>query len=174
MEYAISAKKYPNSIISMDVSFSMRLFPLTNIKKYPKHKNILFLTGKSFVSDNVQILIYLRLIYLAKSLGYDCLIKDHPNPAYRLNISLDHAINLDPLIPSELLNRDFSFVVGVSSTALLAFNERSICLLNLIVEMDNIDRALCVQHFEKALPGNNINYINSIEDFKNLLKELKL
>jgi hypothetical protein len=39
----------------------------------------------------------------------------------------------------------------------------------LMPEMTSEDRVLCIDHFEKAAPGNKIKYIESIDDFEKLL-----
>jgi hypothetical protein len=38
-----------------------------------------------------------------------------------------------------------------------------------MAEMTPEDRALCIDHFEKTVPGNNIKYIDSVDDFVKLL-----
>lgn len=168
-EYVISVKKYPDSILSKDVALVRELVAHSNVHVEGNSKKILFVTGKSMVSDDLQIGIYEDFIKIADSKGYACYIKDHPNPIYRLGLVADCAISYDPLVPSELLDRDFYLVIGVSSSSLLAFNERSISLINLMAEMTPGDRASCIDHFEKAAPGNNIKYIDSVNDFLKLL-----
>lgn len=168
-EYVMSVKKYPDSIVSHDVRFAREIIAQSNGCSEGNSKRILFITGKSCVPDAVQIKLYKELIKIADSRGYACAIKDHPNPVYRLNLAVDCATSYDPLVPSELLGRDFQLVVGVSSTSLLVYDERSITLVNLIPEMTLDDRALCASHFEAAAPGNKIKYIDSVDDFEKLL-----
>lgn len=168
-EHVMSVRKYPDSIVSKDVAFAREMIAQFNSRIEGNSKKILFITGKSCVPDAVQIRLYQELIQMANSRGYACSIKDHPNPVYRLNLTADCAIRHDPVLPSELLERDFHLVVGVSSTSLLAYGERSISLVNLIAEMTHEDRALCIDHFEKAAPKNKINYIHSVDDFAKLL-----
>lgn len=168
-EHVMSVRQYPDSIVSKDVRFVRELIARSSGRVEGESKKILFIAGKSCVPDAVQIRLYEDLIKIAHSRGYACYIKDHPNPAYRLNLAVDCATSYDPLVPSELLDRDFHLVVGVSSTSLLAYDERSISLVNLMVEMMPDDRALCINHFEKAAPGNKIKYINSVDDFEKLL-----
>lgn len=168
-EHVMSVRKYPNSIISKDVAFVREMIAQSICCVEGNSKKILFIAGKSCVPDFVQCRLYEELIKIANSHGYACVIKDHPNPVYRLNLSVDCATSYDPLMPSELLNENFNLVVGVSSTSLLAYDERSISLVNLMAEMTPSDRALCINHFEKTAPGNKIKYINSIDDYKKLL-----
>lgn len=170
-EYVISAKEYPRTIKSQDVLYSRKLISLAVkvLNHAPTELKILYVTGKSFIDDETQVRYYLSLIDIARSKGYVCHIKDHPNPLYRLNLISDKSVTFDPLMPSELLDEDYKYVVGVSSTALLAYGDRAVSLLNLIKEITPADRDLLVDHFEKALPGNGIKYINTISEFRDLL-----
>lgn len=168
-EHAISVRRYPDSIISKDVMYVRELIAQSRSCVEDSLKKILFITGKSCVPDNVQVRLYKDLIKIAQARGYACYIKDHPNPIYRLNLDVDYSMSYDPLIPSELLDRNFYLVVGVSSTSLLAYDERSISLVNLMSEMTSDDRALCIDHFDKAAPGNKIKYLDSVNDFEKLL-----
>jgi hypothetical protein len=168
-EHVMSVRQYPDSIVSKDVALVRELIAQSSGRVEGNSKEILFIAGKSCVPDSVQIRLYEGLIRIANSHGYICAIKDHPNPVYRLNLAIDCATSYDPLVPSELLDRDFHLVVGVSSTSLLAYDERSISLVNLMAEMTPVDRALCIDHFEKAAPGNKIKYIDSVDDFVKLL-----
>ena len=170
-EYAISVRVYPVNIKSMEVSYSRNLIKLSDeeLNHGSAKLKILFVTGKSFIDDEIQIRYYLSLIEIACSKGYVCHIKDHPNPLYRLNLTSDKSKVCDPLMPSELLDRDYKYVVGLSSTALLAYGDRSVSLLKLIKEMVPADRDLLVDHFEKASPRSGIKYINTIDEFGFLL-----
>lgn len=168
-EYVMSVKQYPDCIISKDVGYVRELIARSSSRVEGNSRKILFIAGKSCVPDVVQIRLYEDLIKIAQSRGYACYIKDHPNSVYRLNLVVKYATNYDPLVPSELLDRDFHLVVGVSSTSLLSYDERSISLVNLILEMTPDDRALCINHFEKTAPRNKIKYIDSVNDFEKLL-----
>lgn len=168
-EYVISAKSYPLSIISKDVQYSRELISNSAEGKNITSNRILFITGKTFLADAVQIKLYLKLIDIAYLKGYTCHIKDHPNPIYRLNISSDRATSYDPVTPSELLEEDFHLVVGVSSTALLAYGERSISLIDMLPEVSYDDRVLCKNHFITSYPANKLKYIETQDEFEQLL-----
>lgn len=167
--YAASLKKYPSGIISKPVRFSR-----DRLKKYYRNKGrstktILFVTGQSRVPNSSQLKIYHDLVEVAYSAGYSCYIKDHPNPAYRLGFSDDRAIIIDPLQPAELLERDYAWVIGVSSTVLLAFDENSISLLELLDEMKPEDRNFFKKYYDDTSPGNGIRYIKVIKEFEDYL-----
>lgn len=168
-EYALSIKEYPGSIIAKDIQFSRERISRHYSGSQSKTRKILFITGKSYASNIEQLNVYRALIECANSRGYACHIKDHPNPTYRLDLPADNAVAIDPLVPVELLERDYDWAVGVSSSSLLAFDGRSISLANLFESMSAANRASIANHFYNANPENKIRYINSIDEFTNLL-----
>jgi hypothetical protein len=168
-EYALSIREYPGSIVVKDVQFSRELISKYYSEGSSKTKKILFVIGKTCVSNLEQINIFQTLAEFAYSKGYACYIKDHPNPIYRLDLQIDNTITIDPLVPVELLERDYSWIVGVSSSALLSFGDRSISILNLFEGMSSDDRIALANHYINADPENKINFINSLDEFKGLL-----
>ena len=168
-EYIISVKKYPSSIISKSVAYSSEIKYKANEKYEEKENNVLFLTAKTFVLDEIQVRIYKHLMRIAHKKGYVCYIKDHPNPIYRLNIENETAINCDPFIPSELLVQNFHLVVGVASSGLMAYGPRALSFIDLIPEMNLSNRHMCKNHFETAFPNNQIKYIKNYDQFDELL-----
>lgn len=168
-EYVVSIRQYPDSITSMGVGYSREVVARCYSCGGAKTNKILFIAGKSFVADARQAEIFSVLGAVAHANGYVCHIKDHPNPVYRLNLCIEGAVVIDPLLPIELMDNDYHLAVGVSSSALLGFNERAISLINLLEGMSQEDRLLCVKHFEDAFPGNRINYIRSFDEFGTLL-----
>lgn len=169
-EYVVSIRSYPETIICKDVIFSRATVAAYFALDHSGLKKVLFITGKTFVADAIQSDLFATLINEAIALGYDCHVKDHPNPVYRLNLKAAGATVIDPLMPVELLDRDYRLAVGVSSSALLAFNERAVSLVMLLAGMSESDKGLCIGHFENALPGNRIRYINSVDEFGDLLR----
>lgn len=168
-EYALSIKGYPDSIVVKDVQFSREKISRYYSGDQCKAKKILFVTGKTCVPNIEQVNIFQVLVECARAKGYACHIKDHPNPIYRLDLSIAGTLTIDPLVPVELLERDYYLIVGVSSSALLTFRGRSISLLNLLEGMSSADRILMTNHFDIADPEHKINYINSVEEFTDLL-----
>jgi hypothetical protein len=168
-EYVMSIRSYPSSIASKDVGFSREVVARCYSCSGQKTNKILFVAGKSFVSDASQSTLFRFLIDAAHGQGYVCHVKDHPNPVYRLNLQVDGAVVIDPLLPVELMDKDYHLAVGVSSSALLGFNERAVSLVHMFDDMSPDDKRLCVQHFEEAFPGNKINYVRSLVEFGKLL-----
>lgn len=169
VEYVVSIRSYPDSIESKDVGYSREAVSRSYSCSGSKTNKILFIAGKSFVADARQAEVFSLLVAAAHARGFVCHIKDHPNPLYRLNLHIDGAVVIDPQLPVELMDKDYHLAVGVSSSALLGFNERAISLVSLLEEMSQEDRQLCVNHFEDAFPGNRINYIRSFDEFGKLL-----
>lgn len=168
-EHVMSIRNYPKSIVSNDIKFVQNVIAKSKTTAVEKSNKVLFVTGKSSVPDAAQNLLYMKLIKIAHSKGYMCLIKDHPNPVYRLNLAIEGSTSCDPLVPSELMPEDYHLVVGVSSTSLLAYDERSISLVNLMSEMLPEDRIRYVNHFDQAAPDNRIKYISTIDEYTKLL-----
>jgi hypothetical protein len=169
-ENVISIKRYPKSIIAMNLPFARDKSSLAARNTHQYSKNVLFLTGKSFVPDAVQIKLYTELIDIAISMGYICSVKDHPNPVYRLNFTHEDACFFDPFTPAELLEDDFFIVVGVSSTALLSYGKRSVSLVKMITEMTAVDRDACIKSYDVlTASGCKMRYVSSTDDFRTLL-----
>ncbi|MCZ8227548.1 MAG: hypothetical protein O9249_00300 [Burkholderiaceae bacterium] len=168
-EYVMSIRSYPGAITSMDVSFSRNVISKCSSCGSQKTNKVLFIAGKSFVSDASQSTLFRSLIEAAHSRGYVCHIKDHPNPIYRLDLQIDGAVVLDPSVPVELMDKDYHLAVGVSSSALLGFDARAVSVVHMFDDMSPVDKSLCVNHFEEAFPGNKINYIRSLVEFEKLL-----
>lgn len=168
-EYVMSIRGYPSSITSKDVGFPREAISRCYACSTQKTNRILFIAGKSFVSDASQSTLFRSLIDAAHGQGYVCHVKDHPNPVYRLNLQVDGAVVIDPLLPVELMDKDYHLAVGVSSSALLGFNERAVSLVHMFDDMSPDDQRLCVRHFEEAFPGNKINYVRSLVELGKLL-----
>lgn len=167
---AVSIRSYPETVLTHDVGYSRDVVFGGISYGEIKLNSLLFVTGKSFVADDEQREVLSELVSRAILMGYACEIKDHPNPNLRLNFSFDGAGVMDPHQPVELLDQNYRFVIGLSSTALVNFNDRAVSLLYLFDNMLEQDRSRCVRHFDSLFPGNKINYIHSILDFEELLK----
>jgi hypothetical protein len=168
-EYLMSIRSYPSAITCKDVGFSREVVSRCYSCSGQKTNKILFVAGKSFVSDASQSTLFRSLIDAAHGRGYVCHIKDHPNSVYRLDLQIDGAVVLDPSQPVELMDQDYHLAVGVSSSALLGFNERAVSMVHMFDDMSSDDKRLCVKHFEEAFPGNQINYVRSLVEFEKLL-----
>ena len=172
-DFALSSKSYPESIAVYDSFFSRDLLNANKTVKKLKRK-IVFLVGKSMVLDVHQVDLYKELIRMSISLDFECYVKDHPNPKFRLNMDSDAVVVLDPLVPVEMIDDDFSVVVGTSSTGLLNFGDRAISLIDVISEITPEDVVYLKDHFYQVDPKNLINFIRNINDFNHIISGIKL
>ena len=101
-EYAMAFKQYPASIEQIGTTRLGMTTGSDSVGENKCSKAILFLTGKSAVSDKAQKKVFNQLIREALNCGYCCRIKDHPNPKYRLKLDNSEVVVLDPETPAEL------------------------------------------------------------------------
>ena len=171
--YAAAFREYPRNIVSFPPeSFASPV--LSEISLREESKKILFLAGKTNVTNESQIGIYKDIAEMATALGFKCYVKDHPNPDFRIGLQ-DHRVEeIDPTVPAELLDKDYAWAVGVSSHSLLAFGNRAVSFLNMLTEMSAENRAFCKAHYDTSRPDNGINYIDSVTDFRSLLQAVSV
>ncbi|MDB2603330.1 hypothetical protein N9Y59_01635 [Planktomarina temperata] len=131
-----AARLYPKSIAISDLH--PQVVPPSSIRsKLPK---LLILTGTDCVKSEEIINLYNDIIDIGINLNFEILIKNHPNPEVRLNFHRDEAEVISPTIPCELLNDDFTIVIGIASAAMARFGPRSISVINLLETMDLDDK----------------------------------
>lgn len=162
-EYGVSIKTYPSSIDMNDIDRS--LFKSYQRKSAESNK-ILFLTGTGYCDNEVIKRCYLKVINIALSAGYNCYIKDHPNPSFRLNLEAENCVFLEPSEPSEMLGDDYNFIVGLASTALLQYGDRSISLTELIPELQLSASQKIRQHFSSIDPRNGVKFMREYSELK--------
>lgn len=102
VEYVVSIRGYPETIECKDVGYSREAVSHCYSCGGAKTNKILFVAGKSFVADARQVEVFSLLVAAAHARGYVCHIKDHPNPVYRLNLHIEGAVVIDPLLPVEI------------------------------------------------------------------------
>ncbi|CAN1513343.1 hypothetical protein MCEHALHM7_00882 [Methylophilaceae bacterium] len=164
---ALTSIKYPFSIKCHSIYESRKIFSRP-YKRSKYSKKIIFLAGRDAISDKKLIKIYSDMINLACKLNYKCFIKDHPSARARLNIKHPLAENIDPFLPVELLDMDFAFAVGVSSTSLLHFRGRAISILN-IVTLEKKKIKLRKAHLLSLSETHEILFLNSLKNFKEII-----
>ena len=168
-EYVLAIKAYPKTIKNLGIEFSQKVNYRRQLKYNASSKNILFILGKTYVSNDAQARVFELLADIAIKNGYKCFSKDHPNPNYRLNLNIPETKQLNPIVPIEIIDKSFHIVVGVSSAALLEFGDRSISLIKFFTEMSDKDRKLCIDFFQNSYPSNKIKFIVKINEFEQLL-----
>lgn len=162
----IWACKYYNSNINVFGLDETKQFRNSRVNKNKISNNkVLILASRDFCDDSELINIYLVLFAFFDKSGINYIIKDHPNISSRLNvpvISTDKYISPD--IPTELIDDDFQYVVGLCSTGLIYYSNRSISILYLIEE--NIELLEQRKLHLLSLPGGDlINFPKNYSEF---------
>lgn len=133
-------------------------------------KKILFLVGSEVFDNNTICRLYIKIVDLCVELGFQCYVKDHPNPQSRLCLTHPRLIEIDPYMPIELSDDKYDFVVGAASTALLQFKRASISILQLISDVDSELLAQRKKHITAMKYGELINFPATLEEFVCVLK----
>lgn len=133
-------------------------------------RKMLFLVGSEVFDNNAICRLYSQIVDLCVELGFQCYVKDHPNPQSRLSLTHPRLIEIDPYMPIELSTDKYDFVVGIASTALLQFRSTSISILHLISGVDSVLLAQREKHLTAMQYGELINFPISIEELVDLLK----
>lgn len=165
-EYNISIRKYPTGIQTHPIGYSVQNRNCTTLSE----RSILFVIGKSRVSDEDQFELYDRIIKIALDNKYRCDIKDHPNQNFQLGYVNNLSVTLDPLIPSELINNSYQWVIGTSSTSLLNHGEKAISLIEMLKSFKVTDLELIKLHFRETAPDHQINFVSNDKQLLNLLR----
>lgn len=173
-EYAMMLKEYPMSIRIYPLAYARNVCTMGRVDTLRGDcwtKSILFTVGKTFVLDERLMDVVSRFISISKDNGYTCFIKDHPNPIYRVgDINTDVEI-INPSIPSEFLDLGFSFIVGLATSALIGFKNKSICILDMFPEISDDDKRNTRSFYESSgLGQNTIKYVASEQEFEELLR----
>jgi hypothetical protein len=167
LTYCFSIKKYPKSIHTNEIS--KRLNPKSNLIS----KKILFILGKTFEKE-AEISLLNEIFGILTTNGYECILKDHPRESVRLNITNQFSKfqlhQLNPKQPIELIEDDYLVAIGEASTSLVNFGNRAISLTNLLININEEDRALLKKHLRSIPGGNDINYINSVDEVLLIIK----
>lgn len=162
-----SLKKYPKNITKNNIVLKKSL------RKTIKEKKILFVLGSEFKNNNLMLVLK-KIIELVLKNGYQCLMKDHPRPSERFNIlnqfSEFSLIEINPKKPIELIPDEFLCVVGLYSTSLIFFGERSVSLLNFIKDEDINAYFFLKKHLTDLPGGNSIHFIDKINEILGILK----
>jgi hypothetical protein len=165
-EYVASLKKYPISIKSYDVQYS-RGVVRSKIRKGPQTRinpSVILLMGKTFIEDEIQIREFNKIIAYCMKRDYHVIVKDHPNPIYRVNLISQGVRIIDPLYPAELLSLNSACAIGVASTALINFSGCAISLVKMFSEMTSANKADVIKHFSGVDPDHRINFIESMDE----------
>jgi hypothetical protein len=81
--------------------------------------SVLILCGTEPVPNLSQITVYDQLVDSLAKKGFNISFKDHPNPESRLHYQSTEAKEIDPIIPSQILDGMYDYVIGAFSTSLV-------------------------------------------------------
>lgn len=155
-----------NSKINVFGIDDTKLFRNSRINRNKISKNkILILASRDFCADTELINIYLEIFNFFDKSGINYFVKDHPNISTRLNIPINSIDKyIPPEIPTELIDDDFQYVIGLCSTGLIYYSNRSISILYLLEE--NIELLEQRKLHLLSLPGGDlINFPKNYSEF---------
>jgi hypothetical protein len=165
-----SIKSYPSSIIrnTLEESRQFLIESISQNKNFSHQKKIVILCGRDIVDDVELARVFSNIIDLARSLDYSCFTKDHPSAVARLNFFNEHAEVIDPSIPFELIEDDFTLVIGVASTALLRFSSRAISILKFFPLANKSARIRRVAHLANLPRGDLVRFPENLEELSEI------
>lgn len=171
-EYSLSVKAYPSSIVSHPVSYAGEASGESSAGSRAASRAILLLTGKALSTDDEQITLFRAIVEIAAKSGFRCDVKDHPNPYFRLGFKGKNTTLIDPEMPSELLDDDYSLIIGTSSTGLLGYGNRAFSIVEMLQSLSPDEIALAKRHFDMTAPGHTLRYMTSLQQLETILEEL--
>lgn len=165
--YYLSMRHYPRTINIHPVG-SRDGGPPAGTGGSASPRSVLFVVGIESMPDQALRKVYGRLIAAAHAGGYAVTIKDHP--IYGLHLDSDECEEIDPVIPVELLDRDFDFVIGIASTGLLAVGRRKVSIALGLDEMPPEIRQMRVDYLQSLPGGHSVEFLDSLESVEDLLR----
>ncbi len=145
----IAMRAYPATIVAVDTST-----PACRVQQpLALKKKIIIFCGTDYASPEELTCIYETVSRRASSLGYEVYVKNHPNPEARLPIVLKGAHEIDPTVPAELLEDDFSLAIGTASASMRSYGRRAVSVLRLVSSMDEQVRDLRLSFIYSVNPS---------------------
>lgn len=169
-EYVMSIKSYPAPIRSHPAGYKGEEPGKEGVSS--AGRAVLLLVGKAFAPDEEQIDIFRKIAGIARQAGFECHIKDHPNPAFRLGLTVDGAKVIDPEMPSELLAEDYAIVVGTRSTGMLKYGARAFSIVEMLESLSADEVELAKRHFDETAPGHELGYLTSLDQLNSILERV--
>jgi hypothetical protein len=168
-QYVMSIKAYPRQVSHIANNYTDNIRRRNVQPNLCKLKSILLITSTFYGSDAKQVSLFIKIIEMAYAKGYACVVKDHPNPANRLNFKYKNVDQLDPLLPVELIPNSHDLVIGVGTTALLSFPNNAVSVLGLLPDLSDVERQLAIDHFQYLDINNTIKFVDSFSALDVLL-----
>lgn len=166
-----AAKAYPASIATHEVTESRAILAGARIGGTPLggEKKILLLCGRDVADDLELKRIYSQVIEQATSLGFTCYLKDHPAQHARLNLLHEDVCMIDPALPLELVDDDFTLAIGVASTGLLHFSTRAISIIKLLPVGEDGASIRRIAHLVSVPGGAAVQFPENLEELRGIL-----
>ena len=164
-EIIYSCNSYPKSIKVYNVESRV------SSAKRPSFSNqVLVLLGSHNCPNEELKKVFEKVVKLFFLNGFTCHIKDHTRADARLNFGdqlNQYSVKIiNPSYPSELIKDDYAFVVGISSIALLFYEDRAISIINTIKSIPKEDCENSIQHLLSIPGGNLVNFIQEIQEIE--------
>ena len=164
-EIIYSCHSYPKSIKVYNVEARI------SSAKIPSFSNqVLVLLGSHNCPNEELKKVFEKVVKLFLLNGFTCHIKDHPRADARLNFGdqlKQYSVKIiNPTHPAELIKDDYSFVIGISSTALLYYEDRAISIINTVKSIPKEIRENSIQHLLSLPGGNLVNFIEEIQEIE--------
>jgi hypothetical protein len=152
------AKNYPKSIVAVNKS------AIKPNKIYSIDQKTMLIIGGTDLADTSELIdIYKKIIEIAIQMGYKVWFKDHPNTTASLKINFENAETIPTQIPLEIIDLQFSVVVGTASAAMIEYGSSAVSICKLIKSMNDEDRKLrlnyLLSHNPDARVVDDINMI---------------
>lgn len=133
---------------------------------------VILVVASDVVKDIYQIKIFTEVAQLCEKCGFTVLVKDHPNPAGRLNLKgIGHT--LSPCTPFEVLDVLHIFKIGLFSTALGFQPRKSISIAGLF-HPQPAGFVARKRHLLAIPGGRHIRFVSSFDVLKRLLSSTGL
>ena len=124
--------------------------------------------GSDVVENSLQKEIFYKIAKICDKFGYGILLKDHPNPSSRLNIT-GVGRSLSPVIPFEVCEESYCIKIGLFSTALIFEPENSVSIADLFSPVPDafVDRR---KHLLSIPGGDQIRFVDNWAELEKILE----
>ncbi len=144
-------KTYPKSIIVLNES----AIKPKKIDAFGE-KKMLIVGGTDLADTSELIAIYKKITDKAISMGYEVWFKDHPNDMTSLNINFEKAQIIPAKIPLEMVDLQFSVVVGTASAAMINYGASAVSICKLLNSMNENDKKLRINYLLSHNPDARV------------------
>lgn len=169
--YVSSLKKSSVKNLVLSNQAQMSRNSKNNVNYRNNSKNIILIVATDVVSSKSQRELFNKIAKICEKFNYNILVKDHPNPAARLNL-VGVGTEISPYIPFEVLEEPYLYKIGLFSTTLVFEASRSISIANLFKPWPEEFTAR-KSHLAALPDGNLINFVKEIDELENIFKKIE-